>query len=515
MANITLKGSERVAMPGARELAPSDPNERLEVTLLLRRRDAEQLRGRAAKLASGNPAEPCLSREQFAERHGAGPNDFAAVRAFAAAHGLAVVLEHVARRTVMLSGTVAQVNAAFNVQLKQMQHESCSYRGRTGAIQLPQALEGIVEAVLGLDSRPQAMPHFRIRPAASSATSFTPTQIAALYGFPASTGLGQCLGVIELGGGFRPADLDAYFKGLKVDSPAVIAVSVDHAQNSPTGDANGPDGEVMLDIEVIGAIVPQAKIAVYFAPNTDAGFLDAITSAVHDATNKPTVISISWGGPESSWTSQAMTAMDEAFQAAATMGITVCIASGDNGSSDGVGDGGDHVDFPASSPFALACGGTSLEATASAISAESVWNDGAEGGASGGGISGFFATPAWQTALSAVNPQGKKTPLNQRGVPDVAGNADPETGYQVRVDGSASVIGGTSAVAPLWAALIARVNQLSGKPAGLLNPQLYRAPAAFRDITQGNNGDFAAAAGWDACTGLGSPNGAALLSKMQ
>jgi kumamolisin len=267
---------------------------------------------------------------------------------------------------------------------------------------------------------------------------------------------------------------------------------------------------VMLDIEVVGAIAPQAKIAVYFAPNTDAGFLDAITTAIHDTTNKPSVISISWGGPESTWTAQAMTAMDQAFQAAATLGITVCIASGDNGSSDSVNDGGDHVDFPASSSFALACGGTSLQASASAINSETVWNDGANGGASGGGISGFFAKPVWQASLNAVDAQGKVVALTQRGVPDVAGNADPQTGYEVRVDGTASVIGGTSAVAPLWAALIARVNELSGKPAGFLNPQLYQNPKALRDITSGNNGDFAAAAGWDACTGLGSPNGAAL-----
>jgi kumamolisin len=316
--------------------------------------------------------------------------------------------------------------------------------------------------------------------------------------------------LIELGGGFRPADLDTYFKGLGVASPTVTAVSVDHAQNAPTGDASGPDGEVMLDIEVVGAIAPQAKIAVYFAPNTDAGFLDAITTAIHDTTNKPSVISISWGGPESGWTAQAMTAMDQAFQAAATLGITVCIASGDNGSSDGVNDGADHVDFPASSSFALACGGTSLRASSSAINSETVWNDGANGGASGGGISGFFAKPVWQASLSAVDAQGKSVALTRRGVPDVAGNADPQTGYEVRVDGTASVIGGTSAVAPLWAALIARVNQLSGKPAGFLNPQLYQNPKALRDITSGNNGDFAAAAGWDACTGLGSPNGAAL-----
>jgi kumamolisin len=366
--------------------------------------------------------------------------------------------------------------------------------------------------VLGLDSRPQAAAHFRVRPAASTDTSYTPTQVAALYGFPAATGAGQCVALIELGGGFRPADLDTYFQGLGVASPTVTAVSVDHAQNSPTGDANGPDGEVMLDIEVVGAIVPQATIAVYFAPNTDAGFLDAITTAIHDTTNKPSVISISWGGAESTWTSQAMTAMDDAFQAATSMGITVCIASGDNGSSDGVTDGADHVDFPASSSFALACGGTSLRASSNAISGEVVWNDGTSGGASGGGVSAFFATPTWQASLSAVTTQGARTPLARRGVPDVAGNADPETGYDVRVDGTASVIGGTSAVAPLWAALLTRLNQLSGKPTGLANPKLYQAPTALRDITSGNNGDFAAAKGWDACTGLGSPNGAALRS---
>ena len=512
MANTTLTGSERVPLPGARVVGPADPTERLEVTVLVRRRAAADLHARAAQLAEGRAGAPYLSREEFAARHGADAADLAAVRAFAAAQGLVVVLEHAARRTVILSGTVAQFNAAFNVQLQRMQHDSCSYRGRSGGIELPGSLAGVIEAVMGLDSRPQAEAHFRVRAAASTATSFTPTQIAALYGFPASSGVGQCVALIELGGGFRPADLETYFKGLGVSSPTVTAVSVDHAQNSPTGDASGPDGEVMLDIEVVGAIVPQATIAVYFAPNTDAGFLDAVTTAIHDTTNKPSVISISWGGPESNWTSQAMTAMDDAFQAASTLGITVCIASGDHGSSDGVTDGADHVDFPASSPFALACGGTSLRATANAISGEVVWNDGASGGASGGGISTFFATPAWQGPLNAVTTQGTRTPLSRRGVPDVAGNADPETGYAVRVDGAASVIGGTSAVAPLWAALLARLNQISGKTAGLINPQLYQAPTALRDITSGNNGDFAAAAGWDACTGLGSPNGAALRS---
>ena len=266
----------------------------------------------------------------------------------------------------------------------------------------------------------------------------------------------------------------------------------------------------MLDIEVIGAIAPQANIAVYFAPNTDAGFLDAVTTAIHDTTNKPSVLSISWGSAESTWTDQSMTAMDDAFQAAATLGVTICVASGDNGSSDGVTDGGDHVDFPASSPYALACGGTSLKGSKTSITSEVVWNDGSEGGAGGGGVSAFFALPTWQSDLQTTDADGATTSLTMRGVPDVSGDADPETGYDVRIDGTDTVIGGTSAVAPLWSGLLARVNQLAGKSVGYLQPVLYQNPQALRDITQGNNGDFYASAGWDACTGLGSPNGEAV-----
>jgi kumamolisin len=463
-----------------------------------------------AEIATGRAASGILSREEFATRFGADATDLAAVRHFAAANGLAVVQEDAARRTVVLSGTVEQFNRAFKVDLQRMTHAAGSYRGRVGAVTLPPELAGIIEAVMGLDNRRQAAAHFRIRrPAAGAAVSYTPIQVASAYGFPGGTGQGQCVAIVELGGGFRPADLDAYFQNLGIATPTVVAVSVDHALNNPTGDANGPDGEVMLDIEMVGAIAPQATIAVYFAPNTDAGFLDAITTAIHD-TRRPSVISISWGGPESSWTAQAMTAMDRAFQDAATMGITVCVASGDNGSSDGVNDGGDHVDFPSSSPFALACGGTSLDAGAAGVRSEVVWNDGAGSGATGGGVSGFFALPDWQANLSAVDSQGGSTALANRGVPDVSGNADPTTGYMVRIDGVDSVIGGTSAVAPLWAALLARINQTTGKSAGFLNPLLYQNPQALRDIVVGNNGDFDAAAGWDACTGLGSPNGAAL-----
>ncbi|HEX3573603.1 MAG TPA: S53 family peptidase [Rhodopila sp.] len=518
MAHHPLPGSERNPLPGATSVGKADPMERLEVSVLLRRNDATAMTEHVRQLAARDGSTTPLSRERFAERFGARKADMTAIRKFAEAHDLVVVQQHAARRTVILSGTVAQFNAAFRVDLQRFEHPRGSYRGRVGAIQLPDELRDSVEAVLGLDNRPTAAPHFRIRPPGGTAgrrqphagpsTSFTPIQLASIYNFPSGTGKGASVGIIELGGGERPADLKTYLAGLGIHSvPKLTTVSIDHGKNHPTGDPNGPDGEVMLDIEVVSAIAPEAVIVVYFAPNTDAGFLDAITTATHDTINKPSVISISWGGPESSWTQQAMTAFDSAFQAAAAMGITVCVASGDDGSTDGVADGADHVDFPASSAFALACGGTSLTASGTAISRESVWNDGAQGGAGGGGVSSVFALPAWQKGLQAAMTSGGHKALTMRGVPDVCGDADPQTGYNVRIDGKDTVIGGTSAVAPLWAGLIARINGANGAPLGFINPRLYAASASLNDVTDGNNGAFQAGQGWDACTGLGSPIG--------
>ena len=293
--------------------------------------------------------------------------------------------------------------------------------------------------------------------------------------------------------------------------PTVVAVSVNGATNSPAGDPGSADGEVLLDIEVVGAIAPGARIAVYFAPNTDQGFIDAVTTAVHDQTNAPSVISISWGGSENTWTAQAQAALDQAFADGVALGLTICAASGDNGSGDGVGDGRAHADFPASSPHVLGCGGTRLETGGP----ETVWNDGTNGGATGGGVSDTFGLPDWQSS-AGVPPSANPGRRVGRGVPDVSGNADPQTGYSVLVDGRQTTIGGTSAVAPLWAALVALLNEQRGRPIGFLNNVLYRSgDGALRDVTSGNNdlGDapaYTAGPGWDACTGLGSPNGTAL-----
>jgi len=515
---LPLAGSERAPMDGAREIGPANPNETVDVTIRLRSRAGKKPIVSADAYTKPIEERTILSRKEFEQRHGADPESIARVETFARQHRLTVKEKSPARRTVILSGNVTAVNEAFGVELKEYDHPAGKYRGRTGSIHLPAELHDVVEGVFGLDNRPQAKPHFRRRRglggvrAAAVNLSYTPPQVAALYDFPTGVdGAGECIALIELGGGYNPTDLSSYWSQLKLtQTPTVSAVSVGNGSNNPTGDPNGPDGEVMLDIEVSGSIAPGAKIVVYFADNTDAGFLNAITTAVHDSANNPSVVSISWGGPESSWTQQAMTSMDEAFQSAAAMGVSVCVAAGDDGSTDGVTDGLNHVDFPASSPNVLACGGTQLVASANSITGETVWNElGNNEGATGGGISDVFPLPTWQKG-AGVPPSANPNKNVGRGVPDVTGDADPTTGYVTRVDGNPDVIGGTSAVAPLWAGLIALINQRIGKPVGFINPLLYQDAATARDlndIISGNNGAYSAGPGWDACSGLGSPIG--------
>jgi kumamolisin len=520
-SRVAVRGSERTPLPHAEQLHVSLPDKRLEVTVHLRPKTPLPAQPTASALADVPPEQRTyLSREELAQHYGADPQDIKLVADFARAHGLVVVSTNAAQRRVLLLGTTTEFEAAFGTKLHQYSYAEGTYRGRTGAITVPAPLGDIVQGVFGLDDRPQAEAHFQVRPPAGSGAivaraatqAFTPPQLAKLYDFPTGLdGTGQTIAIIELGGGFKLQDLKTYFTGLKLPVPIVKVVSVNGARNQPTN-ANSADGEVLLDIEVAAAVAPKAHIVVYFAPNTSQGFLNAITTAIHDKTNKPSVISISWGGPESTWTAQALDQFDQAFQAAALLGVTVCCAAGDNGSGDGVNDGQPHADFPASSPYALACGGTKLTATGTTISSEVVWNEGTAS-ATGGGISAHFAVPDYQRTLKL--PASTKP---GRGLPDVAGDADPATGYEVRVDGQDLVIGGTSAVAPLWAGLLALFNQRLPKPVGFLNPLLYGSLASksvCRDITSGNNGAYAAGPGWDACTGWGSPRGTSLLAALQ
>jgi len=506
-----LPGSHRNPVAGARHIGPVDPKEVIEVSLYLR--------DPAGQIAPEGGIPPRLSREEYASQHSAAPADIDQVKQFALAHGLSVVEVDPVSRRVKLAGPANAITSAFGTDLQLYEHEGKTFRGRTGPLSVPANLGDVVTSVLGLDNRPQAHIHLRyydpaVHPRAAG-NSFTPPQVAQLYNFPTDvTGQGECVAIIELGGGYSQNDLTTYFQQLGVTAPTVISVGVDGANNVPGQDPSGADGEVELDVEVVGAIATGAKIVVYFAPNTDQGFVDAINNAVHDTTNQPSVVSISWGGPESSWSDQSIQQMDQAFQAAASLGVTVCVAAGDNGSSDGVTtDSLAHVDFPASDPFVLACGGTLLAGSGSQITSEVVWNESPTTSATGGGVSDKFDLPTWQKNIG-VPPSANAGGRIGRGVPDVAGDADPQSGYQIRVDGQDTVIGGTSAVAPLWSALIALLNQKrGGQSLGFINPTLYQnyqtllQGKAFNDITQGNNGAYSAGPGWDACSGLGSPNG--------
>ncbi len=516
-ALVELPGSERSAPVGARPAGRVDPGAPASVTLVLRRTPSSRAPPIRDFLGRSGRGGRRLGRDEFVAAYGAADEDLAAVRDWARSSGFEIVEADRARRVVRLAGPVGSLATAFGVVLDRYDDPRGPYRGRIGPVRVPPALAGRLIAVLGLDDRPQARTHLRICPAnVPGARSYTPLQVAAAYTYPPDAdGTGECLALIELGGGYRAADLATYFAGLGVPAPTVTAVPVDGATNSPTGDPGGPDAEVELDVEVAGALAPGATIAVYFAPNTDAGFLDALATAVHDPTRRPSVVSVSWGGPEGSWTAQARAAFASVFEDAAGLGVTVVASAGDDGADDGGPGTGLAVDFPASSPDVLACGGTRLVLRGRAIAQEVVWNDLASGGgATGGGVSVDFPRPAYQaSARVPPGPQG----FVGRGVPDVAGDADPTTGYRVRIDGTASVVGGTSAVAPLWAALLARLNQLLGAPLGFVTPRLYAAAGsgAFRDITAGGNGGYRAGPGWDPCTGLGSPEGTTLATVLR
>jgi kumamolisin len=538
---VPLSGSERSELPGATAASsPLDEGQQITVTVMLRRRAAVP-----SALIEGPET---VSTTQLGEQYGAAGADAQLVTQVLGEFGLTVTETHLASRRLKVTGTIAAMQSAFGTTLTAVTSPhpdgsgDVTHRYRTGSLSVPAQLSGIITAVLGLDDRPQARPQFRRGPAsgaraaaepedgpaapAAKGGALTAPQVASFYQFPPGTdGTGQTVAIIELGGGYTQADLTTYFSGLGLSVPPVTAVGVSGAANTPGGDA---DGEVELDIEVVGGVAPGAAQKVYFADNTDQGFIDAISQAVHD-TPTPVAVSISWGQSEDQWSAQSRTAMDQAFADAAALGVTVTVAAGDNGSSDDPnGQSSVHCDFPASSPHALACGGTKLIGNTSsfAITSEVVWNELASNeGAGGGGVSDVFGLPSWQAnagvpAAASGGGSGNAGGGNAgggRGVPDVAGNADPVTGYLVVVDGQRTPIGGTSAVAPLWAGLIARLAQATGKSFGLIQPMLYAGVApgtaqpGFNDIVSGSNGAYQAGPGWDACTGLGSPNGAALL----
>ncbi len=486
---LPLPGSEKKPVPGAHSTGPTHPEELVNVTLRLRARDGMK--------ASGSDIREVLS--------------------FATDAGLKIVSSSAEERNVKLSGSVAQMKAAFGTELANYQAPpdadnpaGFNYRGRVGSILLPRHLvtddDGtpIVEGVFGLDDRPVAKPHFK-RPHAgvvahAGATGFLATQLSRIYNFPSGGGAGQIGKVISLGGMVYPADVAAYCQEAGISPvPPVIVVPIDGYRPSPS-DA---DVENALDVQTIIGGAPKIKcVVIYQAPNTDAGFLDALTAAVHDTTYPGGQIDISWGGPEQNWTPSAMRAFAGVITEAKQLGIPVVPAAGDNGSRDGTGR--IMGDFPSTAPDALAAGGTRLIASGTTVVSEDAWSD------TGGAPSSLFPMPAYQQGLA---------PGIFRCACDVAAPADPATGYVIYcTDQTGSpqrmVIGGTSGAAPFWVACLACVNANLPKPIPNIHALVYQ-PGVCRDITSGSNGDFNCAVGYDIPTGMGVPDGMKLLAAAQ
>jgi len=397
-------------------------------------------------------------------------------------------------------GKAADYSKALQIEINRFSKDGSIYHANLNKPQIPSQLSGVIDNILGLNTKKIAKPHYHKLSATQNTnlSSFTPLQVAAMYAFPTNlNGSGQKIGIIELGGGYVLSDITHYFSTLGISgSPNITAVSVDGTSNDPS-DTSGANIEVILDIEVIAALVPSAAIRVYFAPNTDQGFYDAIHNAITDGCN---IISISWGSDEANWGSSAMSSYNTLFASGPTNNVTILAASGDSGSSDG--GSGNNVDFPASSPYVLACGGTTLDSTnGTSIGSEVVWSG------SGGGLSSYFTKPSYQNNVSYALG-------THRGSPDVCGDADPNTGYLLysASEGGSLVVGGTSGVAPLWSALLGRINQSIGHAVGFVHPSIYGDPSVCRDIISGSNGTYSAGVGWDPCSGNGSPNGQALLT---
>jgi kumamolisin len=518
---VALIGSERHIMKGQTLIGPADTHEKITVTVQVRRHPGAAQTPDLEETGRLRPSRRTpMDRKAVMAALAADPKDLDQVKQFAQSHKLKAEHADPAQRTIRLTGTVQQLNQAFGVQLKQYREGEHTYRSRQGSIFVPRQLHGIIERVSGLTNRPLASAHHKMMPKA--AQGVTAQQVAKLYDFPQGVDCSdQTIALIELGGGYNQKDLDSYFGAMKQRSPKVVPVTVDGASNS-YGDPHGADGEVELDIEIAGSVAEGATIAVYFAPNTEQGFIDAVQAAAHSTQHPPTCISISWGAPEDAgWTAAGRAGMDSALHMAAAMGITVLAASGDNGSNDGVYDGLAHCDFPAADPYVLSCGGTSLQLDAKGqLKNEVVWNNG-NGWATGGGVSEDFLLPGWQSADEV--PRQVDSGQQGRGVPDIAGNADAlRSPYEVVVDGSWMSVGGTSTVAPLYAGLLAVIAASSGTRPGFLSPYLYQLssqPNLYFDVDSGSNvvqpaPGYSAGKGWDACSGIGRINGNLLLQQI-
>lgn len=501
-----------------------EPTAPMEVSVMLKSR-ASDLRIERTLARIGEGRQLPLNDAQFAQNFSARPDSLNAVKSFAIEHGLQVKDANLNAGRVVLSGSSEQISRAFGTRLNQFQlPDGLKFIAPEKPISLPAALDAHVGGVLGLNTRFQAQPNFvksalppMAVPDAAGRRPFLPNEVADAYNFPRqSMGEGQAVAIIQLGGGLDRVDNAKYYLQHGLKEPKINIVEVGEARSKP---GHAFDSEVMLDSQVIGAVAPGATQNVIFAANSERGFADAILRATFPEKGElpNNVISISWGLQENGWSKDGISGMNSAFKKAALKGISVFASAGDDGVRDRVNNGKFNAHYPASDPNVTAVGGTRLIVDGSGKRVnEVVWNNNRQVDAGGGGVSEIFPLPEYQKGVGV--PLNANTGKPGRGFPDISANADPVTGYITRVQGREEVMGGTSAAAPLYAALMLRINSALGRNVnGPLNPWLYenRNKGFFNDIVAGDNGGYKAVPGWDAATGLGSIEGTKLLDALK
>lgn len=536
MANVqsvALANSAHPIPPGSKAVRRTNPNRWIELTVGVRRTAVLPDLSALDNVAPGQ--RTYMTRDELTAKHGSDPAAVDAITKWATAHDLVVTQNQPISARLGLGGTAANLSEAFGVDLFDYQNaELGEFHARTGPVHLPPELANDITGVFGFNNHRILRRTRRAMAAGPNLASkarpwFLPGELGQIYDFPTVDASGQTIGLLEFGGGVETADVAAYFTKIGQPAPTVTVVAVDGVSTDPTADPDST-GEVMLDVDVAGALGAGAKIVVYFSTFDEKGMVDILSTVLADSANDPSVLSISWGWAENqafntsvTWSPAAIDHINQSFLSAAQLGVSVCVSTGDDGSEAQIKDGRAHVNFPASSPYVLAVGGTTLHAKTSAAGArhitETVWNDG-PGSGTGGGVSDYTPVPAWQAGKVpvSINPGH----FAGRAIPDVAADADPNTGYLVMSGGQLQVVGGTSASSPLWASLIIRLNALLGARSGNFNSLLYSkiGPAGvLRDITVGDNdtdgllnGSYKAGPGWDACSGWGVPDGAKLLA---
>lgn len=427
---IELPNSTHTLPAGSIVQRKTSPNQWIEVTLGVARK---QKLPTLANLENKKPRDrKYMTRDELEKTYGASDSAVDQITAYAQKHNLQVTRSEPGAARMRLAGTVEDISNAFGVTLFDYHQDKLGdFHGHTGPVSIPAELKDAVTGVFGFNNHR----HLRRHPATAEVAVLTPMaaaprrpwfeppELATLYNFPNATGKGQCIGLLEFGGGVEADSVTAYFEKLGIAKPNVLTIPVNSVSVDPASDPEST-GEVMLDIDVAGALAPDATIAVYFSTFDEKGLIDAISAVIADKTNDPSVVSISWGWDENQpfqnsilWTPAAIDHISESFLAAAQLGITVCVSAGDDGSEAQMQDARAHVNYPATDPSVLAVGGTTLHKKSGskpAIASEVVWNDG-PGNGTGGGISDYIAIPPWQKGIvqASINPshfQGRAFP---------------------------------------------------------------------------------------------------------